>query len=167
VLLSEASKLAARLKAAFPRMTLDEEEGDLFVKEISLLADPLVLNAAIDRIIRTSERFPTIAEVRAQYRASNTAGRYPALPETTGRTEIPEWVHVWRWHLDATRLERQTKNETSRQPIADRPPVPARDFPQMQTPGPNAYSLDEYEEIRQQWVEHGSPRFGVAEAIAV
>jgi hypothetical protein len=60
--------------------------------------------------------------------------------------------------MQQTRLERQIKNETSRQPVADRTPVKMRDFPQYENPGPDAYSVAEYEQIRLEWVEAGSPR---------
>jgi hypothetical protein len=157
VQLTEAIKLVARLKAAFPRMTLDEPEMEVFVGELALLAEPLVLNQAIDRIIRTSERFPTIAEVRIQYRAYNEAARRPpALPEPP-RGSIPEWVHVWRWQTTRTLTERQAARKGSRQPVAERPPVPMRDFPQVEHPGPDAYTIEEYEQIKADWVEVGSP----------
>ena len=180
--LTDAMRLAAHLKAAYPRMTLDEEEGDLFVREIARLPDTTTGLAAADRIIRTSERFPTIAEFRAQYRACAPRDK-PALPDGPRDTGIPEWVHVWKWHERQTLTERQAANTTSRQPVADRPPVGLPPFPQMRTgymdeftgaavnekdPPPGAISDAEYEEIRQAWIEAGSPTIGSAlEALPV
>jgi hypothetical protein len=177
------------MKDAYPRMTLDEPETELFVHEISRLSDVTAALAAADRIIRTSERFPTVAEFRAQYRAVRPHFQRDEIPKATEAEEpprsadIPEWVHVWRWHLDTTLTERQAANTTSRQPVADRPPVRMRSFPQERSgyldeftgqarnekdPPPGAYSMDEYEAIRQQWIEHGSPRAGsFAEALSV
>jgi hypothetical protein len=163
----EASRLIQRLKAAFPRMTLDEEEGELLLKEVTLLHDPLILNQAVDRIIRTSERFPTIAEIRAQYHAfARVKESTPALP-TGPREPIPDWVHVWFWHTLRTRTTRQAARTTSRQPVEDRPPVPQRNFPQMANPGPDAYTMAEYHKIETEWLEAGAPKVGtVAEIFA-
>ncbi len=164
---TDAVRLLARLKAAFPRMTLDEMESEVLLGEVCLLADPLVLNAAVDRIIRTSERFPTIAEIRAQYRASNEATRPRTLPAETGRSEIPEWIHVWFWQQQRTRTERQAAREGSRLKAADRAPVPMRDFPQYEHPGPNAYTIPEYEAIRADWAAAASPKIStVADILA-
>jgi hypothetical protein len=188
--LADAIRIAAHLKDAYPRMTLDEPETELFVHEISRLSDVTAALAAADRIIRTSERFPTVAEFRAQYRAVRPhfqRDEPDEIPETTEEAPresgIPEWVHVWRWHQQATLTERQAANTTSRAPVAERPPVRMRPFPQERhgyadeftgnarnekDPPPGAYSMDEYEEIRQQWIEHGAPRAGsVAEALSV
>lgn len=165
--LAEAARLVSRLKAAFPRMTLDEEEMELVIREVSLLADPLILNSAVDRIIRTSERFPTIAEIRAQYHAVAHAKQIatPALERGGPREGIPEWVQVWRWQSARTMTERQAAREGTRLAVADRPPMPMRDFPQFDHPGPDAYTVPEYEAIRDEWVAAGSPTLGSVEEI--
>lgn len=163
---ADALKIARRLLAAFPQATLDEPQTSLFISEIALLANTTVANAATDRIVRTSDRFPTIAEFRAQYRANNEAARRPALPPETGRDGIPEWIHVWFWQMQRTRTERQAAREGTRRPVDERAPVKMRDFPQYDHPGPDAYSLDEYETIRSDWAEADSPTVGsVAEIL--
>ncbi len=153
----DATRLVARLNAAYPRMTLDEPEMAMLLEQVTLLADPLILNQAIDRIIRVSERFPSIAEIRAQYRACNEAAtvRLPEISEA--RSDIPEWIQVWFWQQQATRTERQVARDGTRQKVEDRPPVPMRDFPQYEHPGPHAYTNAEYDQIRASWIEAGSP----------
>jgi hypothetical protein len=146
-------------------MTLDEEEGDLIVREVALLADPLVLNEAIDGIIRREERFPTIATIRSYYRTVADARRPRALPERARETDIPEWVQVWYWHTRITRPDRSKANTTSRQAVDDRPPVKLRDFPQYPHPGDDAYTMEEYEQIKAAWVKSGSPTVGTASEI--
>jgi len=165
--------------AAFPRMTLDEEEGELFVREVALLADPDILGEAVDQIIRREERFPTIATLRAYYRTCNDARkpRTPALPRGDRDDGIPEWVQVWFWHSSITRSDRQKQNTTSRQPVDDRAPVAMRPFPQMRggyvdeftghihnddEPLEGAYTMEEYEAIRAAWVESGAPSISSA-----
>ncbi len=154
---ADAVRLLARLKAAFPRMTLDEPEAEILLEQVTLLADPLILNQAVDRIMRTSERFPSIAEIRAQYRACNEAAtiRMPEIREA--RTGIPEWIQVWFWQQQATRTERQVARDGTRQKVEDRPPMPMRDFPQYEHPGPHAYTNAEYDQIRASWIAAGSP----------
>lgn len=165
--LADAIKVAAHLKAAYPRMTLDEPETELFVHEISYLSDVPAAFAAADRIIRTSERFPTVAEFRAQYRAVRPHWQADAIPEQTGRDEIPEWVFVWKWQQARTMTERQATREGTRLPVAERAPMPMRDFPQYAHPGPDAYSMQEYEQIRADWVAAGSPKRSMEELVSV
>lgn len=164
--LADAARVAAHLKAAYPRMTLEEEEGELFLREIARLPDATTALAAADRIIRTSERFPTVAEFRAQYRAVEPRTAARALDEPGRRDEIPEWVQVWRWHTNRTLTERQAARPGVR-PVAERAPVKVRDFPQFEHPGPDAYSMAEYEEIRGEWVAAGSPTMGVEGLVTV
>lgn len=146
-------------------MTLDEPEAEVLLREVALLADPSVLDRAISRIIRSEAAFPPIATIRSYYRAENEAGRRAAIPESTGSSEIPEWIKVWYWHMRLTRSDRQKQNSTSRQAVDDRPPVRMRDFPQYVHPAPDAYTVDEYEEIRRAWVKAGSPSPGTVSEI--
>lgn len=165
---ADAIRVAAHLKAAYPRMTLDEPETELFVHEIAYLSDVAAAFDAADRIIRSSERFPTVAEFRAQYRAvRGYFSTTPAVPEETGPREIPEWVYVWRWQLARTLTARQAANTRTRGPVEDRPPVRMRDFPQVENPAPGGYSMEEYEQIRSEWVAAGSPTWKMEELLSV
>lgn len=171
--LDDAARILGRLKAAFPVMTLDDEQAEILLKEVALLHDPEILDEAVGYLIRREERFPTIARIRLEYRAINEAHataraaleRREPPPADRG---IPEWVHVWSWRRIQTETARQAANTTALGPVEQRPPVPMRDFPQMETPSPNAYSLEEYERIRQAWVKAGSPQCGsVADVLSM
>ena len=70
--------------------------------------------------------------------------------------------------MTATRTERQNARTDTRLPVDARSPVGMRDFPQFHHPGPDAYTMAEYEQIRAAWVEHGSPKVGTAtEALTI
>ena len=161
--LDDASVIFARLKAAFPGMALDEAEAEVLLKELALLHDPSVLNEAVDNLIRSEERFPTIAKVRLAYRAVNEArvAHRQALERATpavGDAEIPEWVQVWFWRRKKTETARQAANTSARGPVEERPPVPMRAFPQEGRKDTDSYSMEEYEQLRQAWIAAGSPR---------
>lgn len=167
---ADAIRVAAHLKAAYPRMTLDEPETDLFVHEIGHLSDVAAAFDAAERIIRSSERFPTVAEFRAQYRA--VRGYFneppPEVPEEAARsTGIPEWVFVWKWQLARTLTERQAARTGTHLPVAERPPVKMRDFPQIANPDPDGYTMEEYEQIRADWIAAGSPRWSTEDLLSV
>lgn len=166
---ADAIRVAAHLKSAYPRMTLDEPETELFVHQISHLSDVPAAWEAADRIIRNSERFPTVAEFREQYRA--VRGYFneppPAVPEATGSGEIPEWVYVWRWQLTRTLTERQAARTGTHLPVSERAPVRMREFPQVENHDPDGYSMQEYEQIRADWVAAGSPKASTEELLSV
>jgi len=162
--LDDAARILGRLKSAFPAMTLDEDQAETLLKEIALLYDPAVLDEAVGHLIQREERFPPIARIRLAYRSVNDAhiAQRQALerdvappPDERG---IPEWVHVWRWRSDTTMAARQAANTKALGPVETRPPVKMRDFPQYENPGPDAYTMEEYERIRQAWIKAGSPR---------
>lgn len=169
--LDDASRIIGRLKAAFPVMTLDEEQAELLLREVALLHDPEILDEAVGYLIKREERFPAIARIRLAYRSVNDAhiAQRQALgraAEPPGDRGIPDWVQVWWWRKQQTLTARQAANETTRGPVEDRPPVPMRDFPQFENPAPNAYTLEEYEQLRQAWVKAGSPKVSdVAELV--
>jgi hypothetical protein len=164
---ADAIRIIARLKAAFPATDLDEAQAELLLREVALLHDPSILNEAVDQIIRTEEKFPPIARIRAAYRTVNEArGREQRALEAAQERpyadgEIPEWVHVWDWHRRRTLTARQAAKEMAC-PVDDRPPVPARDFPQMRArhDQEGAYTQAEYEQLRQAWIAAGRPEFG-------
>lgn len=169
--LDEASRILARLKAAFPTMTLDEEQAEVFLLQFKLLHDPSILEEAVGHLIQREERFPPIARIRLAYRS--VAGARDAAEralerrvEPTAERGVPEWVNVWWWRSEQTMLARQAANTTCLGPVEQRPPVRMRQFPQFPQPlDPNAYSMEEYERIREAWVNAGSPR-GSVDAIA-
>lgn len=161
--LDDAARIIGRLKAAFPVMTLDEEQAEILLKEVALLWDSAILDEAVDYLIRREERFPTIARIRLEYRAvaqahetAKSALERSAVPSPAERG-IPEWVNVWWWRSEQTMTARQAANTTALGPVETRPPVRMRAFPQMETGEPNAYSVEEYERIRAAWVKAGSP----------
>lgn len=163
--LDDASRIIGRLKAAFPAMTLDEEQAELLLREVALLHDPAILDEAVGYLIKREERFPPIARIRLAYRSVNDAhiAQRQALgraAEPPGDRGIPEWVHVWEWRRQQTLTARQAANDTMRAPVDERTPVQMRDFPQFEHPDANAYTLEEYEQIRQAWIKAGSPEFG-------
>lgn len=161
--LDDATKILARLKAAFPVMSLDEEQAEVLLKEVALLHDPSVLDEAVTNMIQREERFPSIARIRTAYRFVNDARReeFAALrraePDGNPR-DIPEWVHVWRWRSDQTMLARQAANTKASGPIGQRNPVKMRTFPHCAHLEPNspAYSWEEYKQLEREWVEAGS-----------
>ena len=181
MLLDEATHMFARLKDAFPTMALNEAQSELLLRELALLNDPSVLDEAVDNLIDREDRFPTIARIRLAYKAVNEARSALkaalAYRDVQGDPEIPEWVHVWEWHRRATLHDRQAANTTALVPVSDRPPVRMRDFPQFENPHPSdrgeptyadadAYTLEEYEELRQDWLKSGAPKFGLDDFVA-
>lgn len=74
---SEALKLVAILKAAYPRQPTDAATSEVYAGFLADL-DYEAANEAIRRIITTSRFFPTIAEIREEV-AENAVG----LPSTT------------------------------------------------------------------------------------
>lgn len=87
MLLDDAAAVSRHLLAGFPAAILDEEQVELFVKEVALLADAgLGMDAAI-RIVRTHERFPTIKEFRQVY--GSLLARQEAADESRQRALEP------------------------------------------------------------------------------
>lgn len=168
--LDDAVRILARLKAAFPVMTLDEEQAEVLLRELALLHDPTILDEAVGYLIQREERFPPIARIRLVYRSVNdarTAARQALerKAEPTGERDVPEWVHVWWWRRKQTEIARQAANTKVGGPVELRPPVQMRDFPQMEPCGPNAYSMEEYEKLREAWIKAGSPRTAADEIV--
>jgi hypothetical protein len=171
--LDDAARIIGRLKAAFPVMTLDEDQAEVLLKEVALLHDPAILDEAVGYLIHREERFPPIARIRLAYRsvadahhaAAQALERAAPAPADRG---IPEWVHVWWWRSQQTMTARQAANTTCLGPVEQRPPVGMRPFPQFAhlAPHENAYTQEEYERIRDAWVKAGSPELGSATELA-
>jgi hypothetical protein len=168
---ADASRILARLKAAFPVMTLDEEQAEVLLREVTLLHDAAILDEAVGYLIHREERFPTIARIRLSYRSvaeahATAKAALERAAEPAGDRDTPEWVQVWSWWREKTLTERQAANGATHAAVGDRPPVRMRDFPQFDRPGSNAYTPEDYEKLRQGWVKAGSPKVGGVVEIA-
>lgn len=152
-------------------MTLDEEQADVLLRELALLHDSAILDEAVGYLIQKEERFPPIARIRLAYRSVNDAhsaarSALARAAEPAGDRGVPKWAHVWEWRRRQTLTARQAANTTALGPVEDRPPVRMRDFPQFEMAAADAYTLEEYEQIREAWIKAGSPGFGsVAELV--
>lgn len=160
----EATTILAGLTAAFPNVRLEEDTPEVWRKHLAAL-DFEVADRAVGQCVDNLKFFPSVAEFREFYRLERHNQPKPRPVEPERSDEIPEWVQVWWWRLNATRTSRQAANTTALGPVEGRPPVRMREFPQVDSGG---YSWDEYEQIREAWVKAGSPRAGsVAEVLAV
>lgn len=172
---ADALEILSRLKAAFPNMTLDEEQSEVLLESVALLTDPTILAEAVDYLIQKDERFPTIARIRLAYRSvadAHAAARAYAERSLPGppasERGFPEWVYVYFWRLhqtDTARRAAQTE-QPARVPVHQRRPVKMRDFPQFPHPAEDAYTMEEYERIRAAWVKAGSPKFDLTDEVA-
>lgn len=79
----EAAQAVATLAAAFPSPAIPTETLALYIAEIAKLDHAAVMRDAVERIIRTEDRWPSIASVRRHYfEARRAAGIVNAqLPE--------------------------------------------------------------------------------------
>lgn len=77
---SEAMKLVAVLKGAYPRQPTDEGTAEVYLAFLADL-DYEAANDAIRRLIQTSRFFPTIAEIRGE--VAELACGLPSVTEAT------------------------------------------------------------------------------------
>lgn len=128
-----------RLVEAFWKIDLGaagrETWRDSLVKE-----DSVVASEAIMRLSGRQRERPTLPDIRKMIVLVNADRRasMPRTPETRSDAP-PEWVQVWTW----ARFARQ--------------PVDRRTFPQQQEHAIPEMTLAEYEQLRAEWVEAGSP----------
>ncbi len=156
----EATTILAGLTAAFPSARLEDDTPDVWRKHLAPL-DFDVADRAVGQCVANLKFFPSVAEFREFYRLERHNSPRKWTPEPEGSSDIPEWVQVWHWHRLRTMGERQAANtEYAHMKIAERPPMRLRLFPQEAEKGPDAYTLEEYERIRQAWIKAGSPEFG-------
>jgi hypothetical protein len=125
--------------------------------------------------VKLEKWFPSVAELREYARkvrreveaeewSAKAIARKESAPADVG---VPEWVQVWWWHKNRTLTSRQAANTTAQGPVEERNPVRVREFPQLPQPlTPDAYTVEEYEEVRRGWVDAGSPRVGAVEILA-
>lgn len=178
---ADAIRILARLKAAFPAMALDEVQAEVQLREVALLHDPEILDEAVTNLIRSEDRFPSIAKVRLAYRSINDAraAHQAALkaaepPDDRG---VPTWVDVWWW-------ARHTKDEKRTFPqcvdaMSDYELT--KEWRQMSgstAPGnivsatskrsdPEAMTVAEYEALEAGWRAAGCPSVSAQEVLGV
>lgn len=160
-------------------MELDEEQGEVLLKEVALLHDPELLSDAVTNLIHREDRFPSIAKIRLAYRELNDArlAHQAALkaaepPDDRG---VPTWVDVWWW-------ARHTKDEKRTFPqcvdaMSDYELT--KEWRQMSgstAPGnivsetskrsdPEAMTVAEYEALEAAWREAGCPSVSAVEVL--
>lgn len=136
------------LAAGFPGATLDDTALELWTDELERLEDNNIAVRAVRTIIRSGDKLPSLAQIRSTYAslARDRREDIPKLGESAGTREVPEWVQVWHH---------------TRHTVKD-----DRGFPQQTDP--DGYSLngelmsyEEYEKLRQMWIEAGRPKMGV------
>lgn len=163
---SDAAAITQHMLNFFPDSALSEEQAAAFVSEIALLSNAEVGMAAALMIIRSAERFPSIAQFRTSYHAINNRlrDREALLAANQGaRSPIEDWVHVWYWAMqqpdDPARFGFRIRFDLPGPTVARR----IRSFPQTLVPPAtpadiaNALSADEYEHLENLWREAGSP----------
>lgn len=147
----QAAEIVLLLRAA-TASRVEQSTLDYFSVALLPLDYDLGLAAASVGTI-TWRRFPSWAEYKESYRAQQRiAGPVGEQRDTSTRGDeelmekrgvaAPEWVWVWSW----ARLMRQPRN--------------LRMFPQQesQTDPTTVMTTDEYEELRKEWKEAGSPK---------
>lgn len=162
----ESTTIITGLLAAFPTARMNEDTPDAWRTHLMPL-DFEVADRAVAQCILNCEFFPSIKTFRDFYRLERHQARPQEATEVREPTGVPEWVHVWRWNLERTRLDRQVANEARypRLKPEERPPKKMRDFPQQADPGPDVLTEEEYERVRIAWLNVGAPRIGEAEEV--
>lgn len=111
--------------------------------------DPEIATRAVAYLSTRMSRWPKLADIRqviAKFeRDERMKNLKQGLKEPTYTT--PEWVWVWKWA------------RTRRDPRED------RSFPQQERWGDPLYTMSrqDYDALREEWVEAGSPKFRAEE----
>jgi hypothetical protein len=152
-------EILTSLVAAYPATRATEETVKVYRGAlVPLEFEPA--RRAVQSWIRSERFFPTIAEFRETYRAiARDMARRPAAPEP-GRVPPPEWVHVWRWATISGRVPHDSHWPQFNDDDAD-PAVAAY----RTTRDVHYVDLDEYEQLRQAWVDDGAPHASVSSFI--
>jgi hypothetical protein len=139
----DALTVVGLLNAAFPNEALEEPTVALWLSLLMEMADAEAATNAALAIVKSGQRFPSIADFRQIYRVHVELEPKAALPAASvAATDIPEWVLVWRW-------ARQEREPTIMAP-----------FPQQHPHHQPPYLTErEYHALREEWVAAGSPRF--------
>lgn len=150
---TEAQEIVTMIDAATASRP-DPKTLDYFVAAMMGLDFHLAIEAATIGTI-TWRRFPSWAEFKEIYRAQKRLAepvgeqrsdlphdRVADEPEAKRGVAAPEWVWVWSW----ARLIRD--------------PQEGRMFPQQesQSDPTTIMTTDEYEELRKEWLQAGSPK---------
>jgi hypothetical protein len=111
---AEARAFVDRLIAAFPFPRRPQATIDLYVGELAELKDREAALASLTSIIRTGDRFPTVAAIRTEYQAQRRRRAHDradthGLPEPDGCPAPPE-VHRW---LDEHTRRRGSEREAA------------------------------------------------------
>lgn len=93
----EARAIVALLAAGFPAARIEQATVDVYALGLSQLDDFDTARAAATRILRDSERFPTLREIRDAYQAEARARRdllseERGLPRGEPAPPPPEWL---------------------------------------------------------------------------
>ena len=137
----EAEQIVLLLNASTAGRS-DAETRAFFEASLARYSYDLALAAATTGAV-TWRRFPSWAEFMEMYRVQTKL----AEPERRQEDDLgkrgvspPEWVYVWSW----ARFKRQPRN--------------LRFFPQQAPHVEEHMTHDEYEALRQEWVDAGSPK---------
>ena len=171
----EATTILAGLTAAFPNVRLEEDTPEVWRKHLAAL-DFDIADRAVGQCVDNLKFFPSIAEFREFYRLERHNSPPKLAPDPPARkSEIPEWVDVWWW---ARRVKGETRSfpqlaaEASDYQLTQE----WREMSGSTAPGhidssyrkgkpEDAMTVGEYEELRQSWIEAGSPHVSSVEEL--
>jgi len=94
---AQAKALLHFLIAAYPDTALEPTSADVYLLELESLNDGDAGYDAVRRLVRCSQRFPSIAEIRSEYRVSarNRDQGFALAEVASGEREMPESVQEW------------------------------------------------------------------------
>lgn len=94
----DALTVLGLLNAGFPSEALEEPTVALWLAMLMEMADAEAATNAALAIVKTGQRFPSIADFRQVYRVHVELEAKPALQtSSTASRDVPDWVLVWRW----------------------------------------------------------------------
>lgn len=97
---AEARALFAAVKAAFPWPATGQATVDLYTAQLARWKSVPAAKRAVEEIIRTEERFPSVARLNDEYlfwrkREQEETARTRGLPEPSGPRELPPDVKAF------------------------------------------------------------------------
>lgn len=159
------------LTSAFPNVRLEEDTPDVWRKHLAPL-DFDVADRAVGQCVNNLKFFPSIAEFREFYRLERHNSPPKRAPEPEGEDGIPTWVHVWWWMRqieDKPRRFPQMESSMSdwvltqewREMSGSTAPGHIDTSYRKGKPEEVDTTVEEYALLEREWVEAGSPRFGL------
>lgn len=144
----DAAVVLGILASGFPGATLDDATIELWTDELERLEDNNTAVKAVRTIIRSGDKLPSLAQIRATYNSLARDRREDVLKlgEPIRPRVTPEWVQVWSW---------------TREVLKDDRGFPQQVDEEGYSLNGDLMSYEEYELLKEKWVAAGSPKIVV------